>query len=672
MGVMASVCGPIRSSKVGKWRAFALLGVHVLIAVHIAHWMVSGESLSPLEPSEAMEYSKHGIVNAGLVFFAAMIVLTAVFGRFFCGWACHIVALQDACRWLLLKLKIRPKPFRSRFLIFVPLLAFTYMFVYPWVVRVWAQKETGHHGPQWTTTEFWATFPGWATALLTFFVCGFAIVYFLGAKGFCTYGCPYGAIFGLADSLALGRIRVSPACEGCGHCTAVCSSNVKVHQEVRDYGMVVDAGCMKCMDCVSVCPKDALSFGFGKPSLFASLREGVAKPAVKTFDFSLWEELYLLAVFALGFFGVRGQFPAAPFLFSLGFAAIWSYFALMALRLFYRPQISLQRTSLKKAGKFRPIGFLFLAAMATAGLLSFHGSFLKYHMVFRDLHFSKLENLRQSWFQTDPGQHRLTPEQRSRIESGSRHSDWIDSFAILPQAQNDLDRAWFGLFSGRPDDFASNLNRVIRLEPGEPGLWILLGYFEAWRGRLPACFDAFREAKKLDASSTQAYLDLARNLTSQQRLGEAEQVYSEALEQHDRPEEVHFQRGVLALVQENRQVALDEFSQALEINPRLIPARENLAGLYCERSEYDRGIREYEEVLRQQPDRLATRMLLARALRAAKKYSRAEEELQKLLRQTAGSDLVNLRRETYLLWSQVAAEQGQTARAAELRAEARK
>ena len=28
--------------------------------------------------------------------------------------------------------------------------------------------------------------------------------------------------------------------------------------------MVVDPGCMKCMDCVSVCPNDALYFGFGK------------------------------------------------------------------------------------------------------------------------------------------------------------------------------------------------------------------------------------------------------------------------------------------------------------------------------------------------------------------------------------------------------------------------
>src|SRR5207244_4171 len=85
----------------------------------------------------------------------------------------------------------------------------------------------------------------------------FMTVYFLGNKGFCTYACPYGGVFGLVDKVAPGRIRVTDACEECGHCTAVCTSNVIVHAEVKKYGMVVDPGCMKCMDCVSVCPNDA-------------------------------------------------------------------------------------------------------------------------------------------------------------------------------------------------------------------------------------------------------------------------------------------------------------------------------------------------------------------------------------------------------------------------------
>ena len=66
-------------------------------------------------------------------------------------------------------------------------------------------------------------------------ICGFVIVYFLGAKGFCTYACPYAGFFAPADTVSPGRIVVDhDKCEGCGHCTAVCTSNVRVHEEIRD------------------------------------------------------------------------------------------------------------------------------------------------------------------------------------------------------------------------------------------------------------------------------------------------------------------------------------------------------------------------------------------------------------------------------------------------------
>ena len=117
------------------------------------------------------------------------------------------------------------------------------------------------------TTNFWQTFPSVAVAIPFLFICGFMTVYFLGQKGFCTYACPYGGFFGLADKFSPGKIRVTDACNQCGHCTATCTSNVLVHAEVKQYGMVVDPGCMKCMDCISVCPNDALYFGFGKPTI---------------------------------------------------------------------------------------------------------------------------------------------------------------------------------------------------------------------------------------------------------------------------------------------------------------------------------------------------------------------------------------------------------------------
>src|SRR4029077_17656576 len=100
------------------------------------------------------------------------------------------------------------------------------------------------------TNELWATFPTLAVAIPFLFICGFLTVYFLGSKAFCTYGCPYGGVFAVADKIAPLRIRVTDDRNQCGICTDTCMANVRVHAEVDQYGMVVDPGCMKHMDCI--------------------------------------------------------------------------------------------------------------------------------------------------------------------------------------------------------------------------------------------------------------------------------------------------------------------------------------------------------------------------------------------------------------------------------------
>ncbi len=252
-------------------RAWVLLAVHLAILAHVAQWMWGGSTLSPVEPSEATDLAEHGRLNAGAIFFLVTIASTLVFGRWFCGWACHLVALQDGCRWLLMRVGLRPRAIQLGVLGLVPLVACIYMFLGPWLYRLW-QGIAVEPRVALFTEEFWATFPGVTMSVVTFVVCGFGAVYFLGSKGFCTYACPYGAIFGIADQLAPQRIRVTDACQGCGKCTVACSSNVRVHQEVRDFKAVVDPGCMKCLDCVAACPNDALYVGFGAPALWTSRR----------------------------------------------------------------------------------------------------------------------------------------------------------------------------------------------------------------------------------------------------------------------------------------------------------------------------------------------------------------------------------------------------------------
>lgn len=346
--------------------------------VHVVQWLAMGATLGPVEPSESMETLKHGVVTVGFIFFAVAIVSTAILGRWFCGWGCHVVMLQDFCASLLHKLGARPKPFRSRLLRFLPLALAIYMFVWPVVYRIavapFVQTDLvpiSLSSLSWnlTTTQYWATFPSVWIAIPFLIVCGFIAVWFLGQKGYCTYACPYGGVFAPVDELAVGRIRVTDACEGCGHCTAVCTSNVRVHEEVARYGMVVDPGCMKCTDCVSVCPKDALYFGFGAPAI------GTPKPAAPTkhWDLSLRGEYALLAVALFAFYAVYFPFGASaakstvPLLFAAGIASCFAFMSWKSWHVLLRKPTGFHRTNLVKQGRVRPAGFVWLAATGIIG-----------------------------------------------------------------------------------------------------------------------------------------------------------------------------------------------------------------------------------------------------------------------------------------------------------------
>lgn len=355
-------CGPVRPSKVSRKRAYVLIGVHVLIGLHIWHWLATGSSLTPVEPSEAMQTIEGGRINAGFVLFLVLIAGTLIFGRFFCGWACHVVALQDLSAWLLGKIGLKPRPLRSRLLVLAPWVVAGHMFFWqPFRALVGWREAPLPQLDQWelhmTTDNLWQTFPGWLMTIMTVVVVGFLIVWWLGAKGFCTHGCPYGAFFAIADRFAPVRIKVTDACNGCGHCTNVCTSNVRVHEEVAKHGQLVDPGCMKCLDCVSVCPKDALYVGLAMPKPFAKSQQRIVARADLT-----WPEELLVAVvaFVATQYGWRSAWftEGIPLLLAVGLGVLTGVAALLLLRLLTKHEVTFQHTPWKKSGRWTAAGRL--------------------------------------------------------------------------------------------------------------------------------------------------------------------------------------------------------------------------------------------------------------------------------------------------------------------------
>lgn len=558
----------IAHSRSSNWRAAVLIGVNLFIIAHIIQWRLTGSTVSPVEPSESMYTLQNGYVNAGFIFFSVALLLTVIFGRFFCGWACHIVALQDFCAWLLQKVGLKPRPFRSRLLVYIPLITALYMFVWPTVSRYITKPPSEPLFPEFTnhliTTEFWATFPPVWIAIPFLFICGFVVVYFLGSKGFCTYGCPYGGFFAELDKLSPGKIRVTDACEGCGHCTAVCTSNVIVHAEVKQYGMVVDPGCMKCMDCVSVCPNDALYFGFGKPAV------GVKKTLRSNHSLTWPEEIAGAVIFIAAYFAVWNVYQIIPMLMAIGIAIVTTFLALRAWRLLGQKDQAFYGRSLRIGGKLTVAGYAFLAvAFAWVGWNA-HSGFVRYNESQGTAAYERLTLPDElALAQADPAQW-LSAAEQANINSGKRYLERATRYGLFTNVDALPKLAWMEHLSGNTDEAVRLLGVAANHQSGQS---LALSHY--YRGAM-----LNRQGNHAEALTE---LDLA--IKERPDLGTAREEKGEALWQLGRHREAvdvwtasvdagmqlpltyHFLTGAFAAMNDADKASAFE-SQALQITPK--------------------------------------------------------------------------------------------------------
>ena len=453
----------------------------------------------------------------------------------------------------------------------------------------------------------------WGMAIPFLGVCGFACVYFLGAKGFCTYGCPYGGFFFPADRLAVGRIRVTDACEHCGHCTAVCTSNVRVHEEVRDYGMVVDPGCMKTMDCISVCPNDALYFGFGTPALLARARVRDVKPGfhARIHDFSWPEEIGFFVLGVVLFLGFRGMLGQVPLLMAGGMAGVGVYLAWKLYQMLRIPSVRIQSLQLKLKGRVRPAGAAFgllAGVMLAAGLW---GAVRFYNMYAAQVLDARITTRFETVF--SPG-YQPTPMDKDTADRALAHlrraGPWADGgygweldleptrrFAWLSAVAGRLDQAQAALLhgirlgqtakkEGAPQDLVEGLGQVLHLRgqsaeqvaevyrglvaelPGAATVHLALGATQLELGRpdeAAASVERALAARPGDARLISPAVDI---LMACGNAGRVAELLERAVAEHPESSAFHMGLGSVYCVQGKPEPALAELRRATEIDPK--------------------------------------------------------------------------------------------------------
>lgn len=471
-------------SRPARWRIASLLFVHLLIAAHIIHWRLAGTTLASIQLSDAGRFAAEGVATAAFFFFASLLVITAIFGRFFCAWGCHMLALQELCRLLLRRVGIRPQLLRSRALWLVPFGAAFYAFFQPAVERLWQGVPFPAATVALTSDQLWAHLPGAAEGIAAVLIGGLMMVYLLGSLSFCKYVCPYGALFASADNLALGRIRLSGDCDGCAKCTAACTTGVRVHEEVLRLGMVANSGCMRCLECVSACSRDVLHYRFGRPALLAGSRAGLTR-----YGFSRGEEGLLLLFFGTTFVAVHGIYDAIPLLLALAASTLVAYLGVVAVRLVRLPFVSIRGTALRASGRLSYAGMAFSAAVAVLVLLLAHSLLIQFH------HWRAGSELDALGFPRV--QATYSSDEQQRAQGAAAHLGFCADYGLVDTVDWNMKLAWLARLLAQPQLVEKHLRRAITLDPTQAAAHFNLGKELARQERRAEAAEAFREAVRL-------------------------------------------------------------------------------------------------------------------------------------------------------------------------------
>jgi len=245
-----------------KLRIGVLLLLHVLIFLHI--FVFEDDIVCSIDFQEFFHaFIKHGILNAGAILVIIGFMTILIFGRFFCGWACHFGAIQEFSWWILKKLNINPITINSRLVTILPIILLLNYYFIPNII--YAFNNPWELNIKLNEPDIWEFLPGWLIGILTFFIDGFLLVYFLGRKGFCRFLCPWGAFLKFPNSMSMFKVRKVDTCTYCHECTKNCPVGIDVSYEINKFDKVVNTNCTSCLLCTSGCPSQSLSYKFKNP-----------------------------------------------------------------------------------------------------------------------------------------------------------------------------------------------------------------------------------------------------------------------------------------------------------------------------------------------------------------------------------------------------------------------
>jgi len=257
--------------------------------------------LDPLAVVATMLASRSSSVH--LLPAIALVVLTVLLGRFFCGWICPLGTTLDISDHLLFRRFRRPKVKYStklRNLKYYILVGFLVgaifslqliwladpisivtrsygVILYPYfsyVTRSTFDALYRVKGVNLISEPIYRVFRNYllplqqpTSRMLMLFFGIFAVILVLSIlqrRFWCRNLCPLGGLLGLLSTrLSFWRRRVNSRCIECGECRRACGPGA-IPEDPRYYW---PQECTECMTCRDVCPVNAINFGLKQPFL---------------------------------------------------------------------------------------------------------------------------------------------------------------------------------------------------------------------------------------------------------------------------------------------------------------------------------------------------------------------------------------------------------------------
>lgn len=182
---------------------------------------------------------------AAITLLLGLILITLLFGRFYCSVICPFGILQEIAALIF-------KNNKNKFTPSYPVKYFISAAVFG-ILAGGSAIALRYIEPY---TYFGSSFT-FAILGIAASVTVLAIVFFKN-RFFCTNICPVGVILGLLSKISLNKIYIDKSnCVSCGMCERNCQSSCINSKEKS----IDNETCVKCMKCLGVCPKNAVKYG---------------------------------------------------------------------------------------------------------------------------------------------------------------------------------------------------------------------------------------------------------------------------------------------------------------------------------------------------------------------------------------------------------------------------